>query len=378
MPRVNDLVSAMEKIAPSEYAEPWDNVGLLMGSLDREISGPVLLTIDLTEPVAREAREAGASAIVAYHPPIFHPLKRLDSKTGRQRALLAAAEAGMAVLSPHTALDAAPGGVTDWLADGLIEQGATAGADRRALRPHYARPASEELKIVTFVPVESLENVRSALASAGAGIIGEYELCSFAIPGKGTFRGSEASNPAVGEAGRFEEVHEHRLEMVCSRKALPLAVATLRQFHPYEEPPIEVYELLGKPERAVGVGRRMVLDQPATLEHLAQRLKQHLGVSAVKVAAARPGEVTRIGVCPGAGAETAELALANGCEAFVTGEMRHHEVIVMVEAGMSILLAGHTETERGYLPVLAQRLNETLPDVRFAPARADRSPFRLV
>lgn len=378
---VSDLTAAMQAIAPTRYAEPWDNVGLLLGDPDRPLRGAVLLTIDLTEAVVAEARDMGAGAVVAYHPPLFHPVKRITASTGTGRVILAALEAGLAVYSPHTSLDAAPGGMTDWLADGLIPRDGVAKADRRALRPHIARRETEEVKIVTFVPEVSLDQVRAALASGGAGRIGGYELCSFSSPGTGTFFGAEGTDPAVGEAGRLEQVQEVRLEMVCSRKALPVAIETLRQFHPYEEPAIDVYDLLGRPERKAGAGRRLVLDQPTTVEKLAQSVKEYLGVRGVYVAKAegRGSElVDTIGVCCGSGGELAEVALAEGCHVYITGEMKHHETLAAVEAGMSVITAGHTATERGYLPHLATRLRETLPGIRVEVSHTDRSPFVLM
>jgi dinuclear metal center YbgI/SA1388 family protein len=377
--KVQDLVDAMERIAPTRHAEVWDNVGLLVGSPEEELSGPLLLAIDLTEPVIAEAVRLKCGAVLAYHPPIFHPLRRLTTATGKERVILRAARAGIAVYSPHTAIDSAPGGMTDWLADGLLDRAGIVKADRRALGPRIDRENSQEMKIVTFVPAAKADDVRAALASAGAGIIGNYELCSFTAPGTGTFLGKEGARPAVGAAGRLETVAELRLEMVCSRKALALAIATLKQFHPYEQPAIDVYELLGKPERTAGLGRRLVLDQPASLGKLAERLKTHLEIPTVKVAAAAAHVAEKplrfVGVCPGAGADLAPLALSEGCEVYVTGEMKHHEVMVMLDGGMSVILAGHTNSERGYLPRLRERVLEQLKGVKCLVSREDRSPF---
>src|SRR5690606_7657155 len=75
--RVADLIAAMESIAPPTLAEEWDNVGLIAGDRQAELRGSVLLTIDLTTAVVTEAREMGAGAIVAYHPPIFRPVRSL-------------------------------------------------------------------------------------------------------------------------------------------------------------------------------------------------------------------------------------------------------------------------------------------------------------
>lgn len=272
--RVSDLVHAMQQIAPPDHAESWDKVGLLVGDSTRELRGPVVLTIDLIESVLAEAVELKAGAIIAYHPPIFEPLARVTDVTPRQRVILRAIEAGIAVYSPHTALDAVPGGVTDWLCEGLSggEPGKIKG-DCRALVAHAKNPVTQQIKIVTFVPAAEVEKVRNALASAGAGIIGQYSLCSFASPGTGTFFGSESANPQVGQRGRIEQVDELRLEMVCSKAALPLALETLRGLHPYEEPAIDVYELQATPRRGAGAGRRLALDHPATVHDLAQRLK---------------------------------------------------------------------------------------------------------
>lgn len=398
-PAVADLARAIESIAPVHLAQPWDNVGLLAGDPGKALSGPVLLTVDLTEAVVDEAIVGKCAAVIAYHPPIFSALKRIVGGPGApmpQRVLHKAIEHGLAIYSPHTALDAAQGGMTDWLADGMLGVPAPgegehvashrhsnkAGGDRRAFSPLAHPQITREIKIVTFVPEGDLERVRGALASAGAGIIGEYEMCSFASTGQGTFMGKAGSRPAIGKAGHFETVHERRLEMVCSRKALPLALETLRQLHPYEEPAVDIYPLESQPERGVGLGRRITLDHGATLRELAERLKAHLGVSAVQVAAASGVDLDRerfdrIGVLPGAGGSIASVALADGCQVFVTGEMKHHEVLAMVGAGMCVILGGHTATERGYLPVLAARLRAGLPGVAFTVSRADRDPIVL-
>jgi dinuclear metal center YbgI/SA1388 family protein len=79
----------------------------------------VLLTIDLTEAVMSEAIQQKADLIIAYHPPIFSPLKSLIKADVKSRILLQAMDRGLAIYSPHTALDSIQGGVNDWLASGL-------------------------------------------------------------------------------------------------------------------------------------------------------------------------------------------------------------------------------------------------------------------
>jgi putative NIF3 family GTP cyclohydrolase 1 type 2 len=251
--QASHVIQALEALAPPEYAAEWDNVGLLIGSPQWEVAG-LLLTVDLTPAVLREALGAGGRMVVAYHPPIFEPLARLTDATTGQRIALEAARGGVAVYSPHTALDAAPGGVNDWVAEGLGR------GDIRALRPQAALPASEQCKLVTFCPADAADRLRSALATVGAGRIGGYELCSFEMAGTGTFLAGEDTSPRVGRKGGLQRVDELRLEMVCPEASLALAVTTLREFHPYEEPPIEIYRLEPRQplpnHRALPRGRR--------------------------------------------------------------------------------------------------------------------------
>lgn len=367
---IADLARALDGIAPARLAAEWDNVGLLLGARDWPVAG-ALLAIDLTQAVLDEAVGSGAGAIVAYHPPIFRPLRDLTADTPEGAVLLAAAAHRIAILSPHTALDAAAGGLGDWLAAGL------GAGSAEPLEPALERPDGEAVKIVTMAPPSAIEALRGALAAAGAGRIGAYEECSFELRGEGTFLGGEASNPVVGRRGALERVGETRLEMVCSRAALAAALRALRAAHPYEEPPVEVHPLDPRPRVDAGQGRLLALDTPVSLSELVARAKARLGTPRLRVAAPRGMDavVRRVGLCPGAGGELLAAARRAGCDAFLTGEMRHHDVLAAANSGCAILLAGHTNTERPFLPELAARLGAALAGVRFAVSVADRWPL---
>ena len=86
---VSDVTEVLETIAPLEYAADWDNVGLLVGS-ESWPADTVVLTIDLTEVVLREAIHAEAQMIVSYHPPIFDALERVTDAEPKQRIVLEA------------------------------------------------------------------------------------------------------------------------------------------------------------------------------------------------------------------------------------------------------------------------------------------------
>ena len=372
-------VSLLEGLAPLSHAEEWDNVGLLLEPLAdrRDPQAPpsvrrVFFCIDLTEPVLEEALGADADLVVAYHPPIFRPLKRLGTRAAGERLVQRAVRAGIAVYSPHTALDAAPGGVNDWLADGL-------GAGQRApLADSAVREPGATHKIVTFVPAESVDALRSALGQAGAGVIGDYTECASEIGATGTFFGGADTNPTVGERGRLERVPEIRLELVCPGSALGRVARVMRDVHPYEEPAWDVYPLAARPAADFGQGRGVTLDEPVTLGTLVSRLKKHLGRASLRVAAteAQRGGAPVHRVAVGAGSGQGVFQRAADFDVYVTGELSHHAVLARVAAGSSVILCEHSTSERGYLKGYAQKLAElSLGALEVLVSQRDREPL---
>jgi dinuclear metal center YbgI/SA1388 family protein len=366
--KTKELIKAFESFAPTYLANDWDNVGLLVGTPDWK-ANKILLTIDLTEAVLKEAIESKIDAIVSYHPPIFHPLKSVTNHSFNERVVLDAIANKIAIYSPHTSLDVAKGGVNDWIVEGLGK------GDVRALRPFGNLPPGEECKLITFCPEDKVEELRLALSSVGCGRIGNYEQCSFATSGTGTFIGGDGSNPTHGESGMLQEVIECKFEMVVSKDSLSLAIQALRQFHPYEEPALEVHELGERPRRDMGIGRRIVFDKPIQIDALARKLKKHLGVGYVRVAPAVGSDdrsnVQTIGLCAGAGGSVCKLAIDDGCEVFITGEMTHHNVVAATARGCTVILTGHTNSERGYLPKLKEQLLDLIPKSNISVSSAD-------
>jgi hypothetical protein len=100
------------------------------------------------------------------------------------------------------------------------------------------------IKIVTFVPVADAEKVRTAMGDAGAGRLGNYTHASFSVKGVGRFLPGEGAHPAIGEVGKLEEVEEERIEMICQKDRVKEVVAAIKRIHPYEEVPLEIYELV--------------------------------------------------------------------------------------------------------------------------------------
>lgn len=367
--KVEDVLLALDALAPLSFAEAWDNVGLLAGDPAADVT-QILVTVDLTPQVAREAASVGATMVVAYHPPIFAGVKRLPWDA--PWAQLAAR--GAAIYSMHTALDVAHGGTNDVLADacGLVE--------RRALRP-LALPQDGDLKLVFFVPEDALERVSDAVFAAGAGHIGDYARCSFRTNGTGTFFGEAGASPAVGEAGRLETVTEVRVETVLPRAKMTAVLAALRATHPYEEVAFDLVRLAPRPPEGPPRG----LGRIGSIARISRRafvdgVKRALGVPHLLVAGSIDGDVERVAVAAGSGKSLVGEAVGMLADTFVTGELSHHDALDAVRRGLFVVTTLHSNSERAAVRAFAGHLRRTLAPagVRVHDAESDHDPFAIV
>ncbi len=365
--KVRELVDAMEQIAPTDRAEPWDNVGLLIGDARADFD-KLLLCIDLTDAVLDEAIRTGCKAVVAYHPVVFHPLRRIGPEACPVAWRTLANS--VSVYSPHTALDVAAGGTNDVLAETLEL------TDVRPLKP--AEPG-QTAKLVVFVPPADLDLVSSAAFEAGAGRIGLYDHCSFRMDGTGTFRGGQGSDPTVGQVGRVEQVHEVRLEMVCPPGKVAELVRAVREAHSYETPAIDVYRMQDPDPRGVGMGRLGELASPVELDGLIDTIKAAFGLDGVllaRAAGARAQQmVSRVAVAAGSCGSLFRQALQAGADLYLTGEIRHHDALAAAAGGLHVVALCHSNSERIALRRLADALRQRLDEIEIVLSDADADPF---
>jgi dinuclear metal center YbgI/SA1388 family protein len=365
--RLSDLLRTLDDIAPTRDAETWDNVGLLVGD-PRQAVTRAILTIDYTPEVAAEAARERCDLVISYHPPLFNPIKRLTAPD----PIFDAIRRGVAIYSPHTALDVAEGGTNDLLADLL---GLPPSPDRQPLR--LIEPKARNHKLTTFVPEAVLETVANALFEAGAGRIGNYTRCSFRSTGTGTFMGDQTTHPTIGKPGVFEEEHEIKLETLCPIERLPDILAALRRSHPYEEPAFDLIKLAA-PQEKLGQGRIGNLPEPTAVAELLERIKSGLGLSHLLVAGATEAVISRAAVLAGAGREHLKDAIAQGAQFYLTGEIPHHDALAATKAGMTIAATLHTNGERAILRRLRDRLEEAAQQIAFIVSATDRDPFQVL
>lgn len=112
MIKLTKITDYLEKEFPPEYKEDFDNIGLLAGRNDKDVT-KVLLCLDVNKNVVSEAAKIGAELIITHHPAIFNPVKCVTDSTDFGEMLISAIENKISIYSAHTNLDSAPGGITD-------------------------------------------------------------------------------------------------------------------------------------------------------------------------------------------------------------------------------------------------------------------------
>jgi dinuclear metal center YbgI/SA1388 family protein len=356
---VREITAAVERLAPPELAEGWDNSGLQVGDLAAN-AGRVLVALTPLPEVFDEAEETGADFLLFHHPLIFSPLKSVDAGSYPGDLVSRAISKNLTVFAAHTSYDAAPDGVSVALANTVGLRGPLGiVSPRGALR-----------KLAVFVPVEDAEAVAEALAGAGAGRIGDYTRCTFRSPGTGTFLPGEGSDPYLGERGRLERVEEVRLETVVPAHLARAAVAAATAAHPYEEVALDVYPVEGFAE-GCGYGRVGALPGPLGPEELNAHVSRSLGSPARLVSEGGRAEIQRVAVLGGSGGSFIPEVAASGAEAYVTGDLDYHDALLAESLGLAAIDAGHAATELPSLEPLARRLAE-LVDVPVGVSRVRR------
>lgn len=345
MTTVAEIVGYLDGLYPPSAAESWDRVGLAVGDPDQQVTR-VHYTVDVTSAVIREAAAAGAELIIAHHPLLLRGIHAVTRDQPKGRLIIDALTAGIAVHCAHTNADKPEHGVSDAIATRLGVRGA------RPLEPEPGAPLD---KITSYVPIDHADEVRSAIADAGAGALGDYDACSFSTTGTGRFRPLPGAEPFVGAEGELTAVEEVRIEAVLPRARRSAVVRALLGAHPYEEPAWDVVELAG-PESSSGLGRIGDLPHPMPAREVAALVAERLPatVSGVRLAGDPDRIVSRMALLGGAGDSMLDAARRAGADLYLTSDLRHHPAQEAIEhaSGPVLLDVAHWAAEWCWLPVV--------------------------
>ncbi len=373
MTLIIDIDRFLESIAPRRLAQSWDNVGLLMGDPGATIH-KVMTCLTVTPETAAEAIAGSAELIVSHHPILFKPTRTIRGDRAETEAVWRLANAGIAVISPHTAFDDAPGGVNEILAEMI---GLRNVAPLR-ISTDVQSNGFHKFKIVVFTPRSDLDRVSAAAFAAGAGTIGGYSECSFSSSGIGAFLGDDSTNPTVGRKGRREHVRERKLEFVCPGNRLGEVVQAVRTSHSYEEPAIDVYPLADFEHADRPSGRIGNLKAPESLGDFAERIALELKTNQLLFTGDSDRSIKRVAIACGAGGDFLDDAARSAADVLLTGEARYHRAVESETLGIALITAGHHATERPGVENLAARIAAAFPNLTVWASRSEHDPLRAV
>ncbi len=362
---IQDVINHLEKLAPLAYAEDFDNVGLLIGDRNTQLTG-VMVTLDTLESVVDEAIERQCNLIVSFHPIIFKGLKKINGANYVERVVLKAIKHDISIYAIHTALDNSLQGVNDIICDTLGI------GNKKILLPQKGTIK----KLTTYVPKKDADGLRVALFKSGAGQIGNYEDCSFNTEGVGTFRGNDASDPKVGERFEYRQEQETQISVTFQKHLEHHILKTLLEHHPYEEVAYEV-TTLDNYNQHIGIGMVGELANDMATEDFLQFVKQKMNVSCIKHSELTTDKVKRIAVLGGSGSFAIAAAKSAKADVFITADLKYHDFF---SAENQIILAdiGHYESEQFTKTFLAHYLSKKITNFAVVLSTINTNPVKYL
>lgn len=259
-----ELLTALDGIAPISLQESWDNCGMQIDLGNAQFK-KLLVCLDVTDEIVEEAEEEHCDMIVSHHPLLFHGVKQISTEHQLGKRLIRLIGQGISVYSAHTCFDKAIGGNNDCL-----------------------------------------------LHRIGAGGLAPMSA------------GAEAKDSIIGRIGVFE--------------------------------------------------------QPMKLSEAAKRVAEGLGKPVGLKVAGDPNRLVRkVGVCTGAGGEFCKEAAECGCDLYISGEVKHHEVLGALEMGLCLIDAGHYGTEWIFSENMARQLRQKAEScsgfIEILETKREKNPF---
>ncbi|MBN2862056.1 MAG: Nif3-like dinuclear metal center hexameric protein [Bacteroidales bacterium] len=360
--KLQELCSFLDSAIPLSLQEGYDNSGLQVGLPDNNVKS-ALLTLDVTEEVLDEASSGGFDLIISHHPVIFSGIKRLSGKSLPERIIIKAVKKDIAIYSAHTNLDVLAEGVSRKMADKL-----------GLIHPKVLKPLKNKLlKLVTFIPESHLDQVRTAVFNAGAGVIGAYDYCGFSTEGTGSFRGGPGTNPFAGRKGRIHFEKEARFETVLFSHLKDQVTTALIKAHPYEEVAYDIYSLEND---NINIGFGCIGELPVAKgeKDFLKSLSQIFDAKGIRFSGADGKNIKRVAVCGGAGISLLNDAIAAGADAFITSDIKYHSYL---EAEKKILLAdiGHYESEKLSVEILYGLIIKKFPKFAVRISKINTNPI---
>ena len=360
---IKELTDYLEKIAPLNYQEDYDNCGLIVGDANTEITN-VLVSLDVTLEVIEEAIAKKCNMIIAHHPLIFRGLKKLNGKNYIEKSVIKAIKNDIAIYAIHTNLDNITNGVNFKIAEKLNLQNVS-----------ILKPKSDTLmKLTVFCPLENTPKLQNALYAAGAGEIGNYSSCSFKSAGIGSFKPNSAAVPVIGQNNKYEEVEENRLEVVFPSFLKGKILEAMRKNHMYEEVAYYLHKIENH-NQDVGSGAVGSLPEAMNPNEFLAYLKEAMNLKVIRFTETKAEKIKKVAVCGGVGSFLLSDAKYAGADAFVTADYKYHEFF---DGENQIMIAdiGHFESEVYTKDLIVEIISKKFTNFASYLSEIDTNPIK--
>jgi dinuclear metal center YbgI/SA1388 family protein len=354
--QIQQIIEALELLAPPSIKEDYDNVGLIVGNATWNCTG-VICCLDALEKVVDEAIQKKHNLIVAHHPIIFDGIKKITGKDYVEKIIIKAIKNDIAIYAIHTNLDNINTGVNARMAQAL-----------GLINTSILLPKQNQLKkIYTYIPVEYTQQLQEALFAIGAGHIGNYSECSFTTIGEGTFNGNELSNPVIGNKMERTTVMESKVEFIFPAWLESKIIATLKANHPYEEVAYEIISL-DNINQEIGSGMVGYLKKPMTEKAFLTFLKNQFNLPVIRHSNFLQKKIHKIALCGGSGSFLISNAIASKADIYITADVKYHEFF---NANNQLVIAdiGHWETEQFTIQLIFDYLSQKFPNFALLKTR---------
>ena len=337
---VGTIVKRFEESYPLWMAEANDPNGLHFGSLDNEVK-KVMITLDVRPDVVQEAIEKKIDLIIAKHPPIFSPIKRLTDETVQTKMYNEIIRNNINIYAAHTNIDIAPNGLNDWLLEEL---------DCKVI---------DYLSLVHQIPYEMFtinvdiyEEKKTEIVQS----LKKLKDCQLLTV-----------NPVING--------------IVSPKAKKNMLQLLHKDYSFSQQNIIWQSLSEGPFQEYGIGRVGMLSQPLTLTALSDLIKEKYQMDHVKLITKNPQvKVQKVAICSGSGQKFYHDALAKQADVYITGDVYYHVGHDMYDDNLNVIDAGHYIEHLVKLKLaslMRQWAKEQAWDIDIEQSQVNTNPFRV-
>jgi hypothetical protein len=198
--------------------------------------------------------------------------------------------------------------------------------------------------------------VRNAIFRAGAGNIGNYSECSFNTKGKGTFKGNEDSNPAIGEKNVLHFEDEIKTEVIVPAQNLNKVLVAMKEAHPYEEVAYDVFKMENKnPE--TGAGMIGEFENAMSEEEFLKLVCKNFNTPVARHTQLLKKQIKTVAFCGGSGSFLLPNAINSNADVFLSSDFKYHQFFDS-EGKILVVDIGHFENEQFTTEIFFSLLKE--------------------